>query len=94
MDMADQLMPNIFDPEMADYIRRQLIQKGMRVLTGTALRGLEGETRVTGVQTDAGTLPAYVVVLAIGIRPATGFLQDRDGERRHCDRCPPANQSA
>lgn len=75
MDMADQLMPNIFDPEMADYIRRQLIQKGMRVLTGTALRGLEGETRVTGVQTDAGTLPADVVVLAIGIRPATGFLQ-------------------
>lgn len=75
LDMADQLMPNIFDPEMADYIRRQLIAKGMRVLTGTALRGITGTDRAIGVETDAGTLPADLVVLAIGIRPATGFLQ-------------------
>ena len=28
MDMADQLMPNIFDPEMADYIAGSLFRKG------------------------------------------------------------------
>ena len=31
MDMADQLMPNIFDSEMADYARRKLQEKGMRM---------------------------------------------------------------
>ena len=74
MDMAAQLMPNIFDAEMADYIRRQLQVKGMRILTGTALHAIGGTTAVDSVQTSAGMLPADMVILAAGIRPATGFL--------------------
>ncbi len=98
MDMADQLMPNIFDAEMADYIRRKLTAKGMRILTGTALveitgsgdaagagvpQGLSGQDamsgggqRVSGVRTKTENLPAELVVLAAGIRPATKFLAD------------------
>lgn len=76
IDMAPQLMPNIFDPEMADYVRRRLQAKGMRILTGTALQKIVGAERVTGVQTGAGTLPADMVILAAGIRPATKFLAD------------------
>ncbi len=74
IDMAQQLMPGIFDVEMADYIRRQLQSKGMRVLTGTALKAISGEKQVSGVVTGNGTLPADVVILSIGIRPATAFL--------------------
>lgn len=40
MDMAPQLMPNIFDPEMADYVRRQLQGRGMRILTRTPLNAI------------------------------------------------------
>ena len=76
MDMAPQLMPNIFDAEMADYVRRKLQAEGMRILTGTALQTIAGTDRVTGVQTGAGTLPADMVILAAGIRPATKFLAD------------------
>ena len=76
MDMAPQLMPNIFDAEMADYVRRKLQAKGMRILTGTALNAITGQDRVTGVRTGAGTLPADMVILAAGIRPATKFLTD------------------
>ena len=76
VDMAPQLMPNIFDPEMAGYVKRRLQARGMRVLTGTAFRGVQGEGRAAAVATDAGSLPADLVVLAIGIRPATGFLKD------------------
>lgn len=76
VDMADQLMPNIFDREMADYIRRQLQAGGMRILTGTALHAIGGGQKVENVQTGAGVLPADMVVLAAGIRPATGFLGD------------------
>ena len=74
MDMAPQLMPNIFDVDMADYVRRQLQGKGMRILTGTALAGISGEEAVTGVRTATGVLSADVVVLSIGVRPATAFL--------------------
>ncbi len=76
MDMAPQLMPNIFDKEMADYVRRQLQGKGLRILTGTALLAIGGGEKVENVQTGAGALPADMVVLAAGIRPATGFLKD------------------
>lgn len=75
VDMATQLMPNIFDGEMADFVRRQLQGEGMRVLTGTALSGITGQEQVTGVETNTGTIPADLVVLAIGIRPATAFLE-------------------
>lgn len=76
MDMAPQLMPNLFDSEMADYVRRKLQEKGLRILTGTSLNAVVGEEKVCGVRTGAGVLPADMVILAAGIRPATGFLAD------------------
>lgn len=75
IDMASQIMPG-FDFEMADYAQRHLEKKGIRVLTSTKLEGVTGETKAQGIQTDKGVLPADVVVLSIGIRPNTGFLQD------------------
>lgn len=75
VDMADQLMPNIFDPDMADYLKRRLVEDGTRILTGTALQEILGENQVSGVKTSAGNLACDMVVLAIGIRPATAFLE-------------------
>ncbi|MEE1085625.1 MAG: FAD-dependent oxidoreductase [Schaedlerella sp.] len=83
IDMASQLMPNIFDAEMSDYIRRQLQTKGIRILTGTALKAISGTEKVTGVQTSHDTLPADLAILAIGIRPATNFLKDTKLEMEH-----------
>lgn len=83
IDMAQQILPHIFDPEMADYIRRQLQKKGIRILTGTALKTFSGIDRLTSVQTDAGTFSADLAVLAIGIRPATDFLKNTELELEH-----------
>lgn len=74
IDAAPQIMPNAFDPEMADYARRQLKAAGIRVLLSTSLRGIIGEERAEAVETDNGAIDADMVVLAIGVRPATGFL--------------------
>ncbi len=80
VDAADQIMPNAFDPEMAAFATKQLRAAGMRVITSCALAGItagEGERagRAVAVETAAGTLPADLVILAIGIRPATGWLE-------------------
>ena len=75
-DMADQVMPNLFDTDMADYMRRQLQQRGMRIVTGAALEEILGEQKASGIRTSVGTFEGELVVLAIGIRPATGFLKD------------------
>lgn len=76
VDMAQQVLPNLFDEEMAGYLRRQLQAKGVRVMLSTALEAITGQERATGMQTSVGSVSGDVVVLAIGVRPATGFLAD------------------
>ncbi len=74
IDAASQIMPNAFDEEMAGYAKRLLKKAGMRVLTSTSLTGIRGTGHAEAVETDTGSLPADLVVVAIGVRPATGFL--------------------
>lgn len=75
IDAAAQIMPNAFDQEMAGYAKKKLKAAGMRILTSTALKGIEGEGRAQKVVTGNGTLEAELVILAIGVRPATEFLE-------------------
>ena len=76
VDMASQVMPNLFDAEVADYIRRQLQAKGIRIVTGAGLEAVLGSEKATGIRTAVGGFEADVVVMAIGVRPATAFLND------------------
>lgn len=76
IDAAEQIMPNIFDPDMAQYAKKQLKAAGVRVLTNTPLRAVSGDGKAQGVVTDAGTLPTDIVIIAIGIKPATKFLEN------------------
>lgn len=76
VDAAAQIMPNAFDPEMADYARRRLKEAGVQIFTGRRLTGVRGEQKAEGIETDGGSVAADVVVLAIGVRPATAFLAD------------------
>lgn len=75
IDAMPQILPNVFDPEMAAYARRQLKDAGIRVITGAALEAIEGFERATGVRTASGVLPADIVVVSIGIRPNTAWLE-------------------
>lgn len=76
IDAAPQIMPNAFDAEMADYAKKQLKAAGMRVRTSTALTAIAGTQKAEKVITGQGTIAADLVILAIGVRPATGFLAD------------------
>ena len=76
VDMADQVMPNLFDPEMAAYIRRRLQAKGIRIVTAAALEEVLGDEKATGIRTSVGVFEGELVVLAIGVRPATAFLAE------------------
>lgn len=75
IDMLDQILPNILDPEMAGFAARQLRKSGCKIMTGTAVSGFRGEFSVNAVMTSVGELAADVVILCIGIRPATAFLE-------------------
>ena len=75
-DMARQVMPGLFDADMAGYIKKKLKDSGIKVLTQTALQAVDGEEKVSAVVTGAGRLSADIAVMALGIRPSTGFLAD------------------
>lgn len=75
IDMADQIMPNIFDKEFADYISRNLRKKGLRIITGTEIKSIKGSDSVEGVITDAATIPADIVMMAAGVHPVTEYLE-------------------
>ena len=75
VEAASQLMPEIFDPEMADYIRRKLAENGVRCLTATLATQFEGEGAVRAVRTQTGVLPCELAIVAVGVRPNTAFLE-------------------
>lgn len=63
----------MLDAHMARLVERHMESKGVRVLTDTAVEAFVGaagdESRVGGVSTSRGVLPADMVILSIGVRP-------------------------
>ncbi len=75
IDMAPQIMPG-FDKELSIYVQKHLENVGISVLTSTKMEEIIGDAHVNSVKTNHGLLEADVVVLSLGIRPNTAFLQD------------------
>jgi len=76
MDMCGQILPGILDPEMAGYASKQLRQKGLKILTGTSITAVKGENKAEAVLTSSGELGTDLVIMCIGVRPSTEFLND------------------
>ena len=74
IDMTPQILPNVLDPEMAGFAAKHLRKKGMKIMTGTSLMSIKGNDKAEAAVTSGGELTAEIVILSIGIRPATAFL--------------------
>jgi NADPH-dependent 2,4-dienoyl-CoA reductase/sulfur reductase-like enzyme len=66
---------SMLEDEMAERVDLALCEAGAEVVLGVEVTGLETDgDRVTGVRWDGGSREADLVVVAIGVRPATDFL--------------------
>lgn len=74
IDMAEHTLPG-FDPEIAEYVENRLADHGIMVFPGTKLEGIEGDGKVEKVLTSRRAMKADLVVMSIGIRPNTAFLE-------------------
>jgi NADPH-dependent 2,4-dienoyl-CoA reductase/sulfur reductase-like enzyme len=73
LEKADQPLSTV-DPDMGALVRDAMRDIGLDVRTGVTVTGLDSAGgRVT---TDAGPVPADVVVLGIGVRPNTALAAD------------------
>lgn len=75
IDFAPHVLPNFLDPEMSEYVENKMADAGIMPMTGVALEGVIGTETVEKVQTSKRALKADALVLAIGIRPNTAFLE-------------------
>jgi NADPH-dependent 2,4-dienoyl-CoA reductase/sulfur reductase-like enzyme/signal transduction histidine kinase/rhodanese-related sulfurtransferase len=66
----------IVDPELAAHVEKHMARRGVRVHTGCAVSGIEGEKRVRGVRLTSGrVLPCDFVILATGVRPRVSLAE-------------------
>ncbi|WP_207208587.1 FAD-dependent oxidoreductase [Nocardioides oleivorans] len=66
---------SMLEDEMKERVNAALRDAGAEVVLGAEVTGLDTEgDRVTGVRWDGGSRPADLVVVAVGVRPATEFL--------------------
>ncbi len=83
VEMLPQVLP-MLDWEMARQVEKHLIEKGVSVLTESRVLALEpgqlNDTAVGRVRMERETLPADMVILAIGVRPNIQLAETADLE--------------
>ncbi len=74
IDLAPEPMTTL-DPEMGALVRGALTGMGMDVRTSLAVEGIEvgDDGWVTGVRAGGEVVPADIVIMGIGVRPATAL---------------------
>ncbi len=75
IDFAPHVLPNFLDPELSEYVENKMAEEGIMPMTGVSLEGVEGSGKVEKVLTSKRGMKADALVLAIGIRPNTAFLE-------------------
>ncbi len=75
IDFAPHVLPNFLDPELSEFVENRMAEAGVMPMTGVSLEGVEGDGKVEKVLTSKRGMKADALVLAIGIRPNTGFLE-------------------
>jgi len=77
VETAPQLLPEVLDPVMAAMVQAHLEAQGVAVHTGEAVTGITAEDGVvTGVATSGRTLPADLVITALGSRPRVRLARE------------------
>lgn len=74
-EMMPQLFPRSFDQEMSDKFQEHLQGKNIKILTGSAVESINGETKVESVTIDGNIQPADMVILSTGVRPQTELAE-------------------
>ncbi|SDN46529.1 NADPH-dependent 2,4-dienoyl-CoA reductase, sulfur reductase [Psychrobacillus sp. OK028] len=71
---ANQLA-GIFDEDVACLIHEHAKAKGVEVILNEEVQSFSGDTRVRKVITDKGSYPTDLVLVAVGVKPTTDFLE-------------------
>jgi len=71
IEMFDQIIPRIADPDMAEPIQKYLEAKGIKFVLNSPVQAVNGTEKVTGVSAGGREYPCEMVIFATGIRANT-----------------------
>ncbi len=69
IEMRDQCLPGLLDPEMAILVEKQIRANGVDVRTNCQLTGFAGQGTAEQVLTNQGEIAVDLVILAPGVKP-------------------------
>lgn len=76
IDFAPHVLSEMLDPEISGYVENKMAEAGVMPFTGVALEGIAGENgKAIKVLTSKRPMKADAVILAMGFRPNTEFLE-------------------
>lgn len=75
------ILKGVFDKEITDILEKELVEKGVHLHLGKAVEKIVGEDKVTQIVADGEMFDADLVLISVGIRPNTAFLEGTGMER-------------
>ncbi|HBA86745.1 MAG TPA: pyridine nucleotide-disulfide oxidoreductase [Geobacter sp.] len=76
IEMRDQLLPGVLDPEVASVVEKHVREQGVTVMTGRTVTGFAGNEAVASAIVGDIELPVDLVVLAPGVTPNVKLAKD------------------
>jgi len=76
IEMFDQIMPGVLDKDIAMFAAKHLKEKGVKLVLGEGVSGIEGKSSVEAVMTNKQRISADMVVVAVGTRPNDKLARD------------------
>ena len=75
IEAGDRIM-NTFEPEFSELAAQELERNGVQVMIQSPVTAIEETGNARRVRTGKGDVMCDIVVMAVGVIPATGFLRD------------------
>lgn len=76
VDMADSVLPSYYDSNFTALMTEHMKKNGVNLHLSQTVTGFEGESRVTAVNTTAGTIQTDMVIWGIGFVPNNALGKD------------------
>ncbi|WP_226087806.1 CoA-disulfide reductase [Mesobacillus sp. S13] len=71
----NEQLAKIFDPDMAELIHEEAVKQNIVLKMGESVEAFGGSDLVKSVKTDKGEYDTDLVLVAVGVKPNTSFLE-------------------
>jgi NADPH-dependent 2,4-dienoyl-CoA reductase/sulfur reductase-like enzyme len=72
----NEQLAKIFDPDMAELIHEEAVKQNIMLKMGESVEAFGGSDHVESVKTDKGEYETDLVLVAVGVKPNTSFLEE------------------